>query len=545
MTMTSIQRESMEFDVLIIGAGPAGLSAAIRLAQLGKAQNTELSICVIEKAATIGAHTLSGAVLEPRALNELIPDWKNKETPIKTSVKKDLFYYLTQHKAVALPKISALNNHGNYIISLGELCQWLAYEAESLGVNIFPGFSAADVLYDDNHVIGVQTKDLGLDAQGNPTDRFQAGINLRAKQTLFAEGCRGSLTESIIKRFNLRKNCDPQTYGIGLKELWEIPEEKHQAGTVIHTVGWPLDRKTYGGAFLYHLNRNKVAVGFVMGLDYKNPYLNPFKISQQFKTHPLIRHILEGGRCLSYGARALNEGGLQSIPKLNFPGGLLIGCAAGFLNIGKIKGNHTAMKSGMIAAETIFIHLNQLNTELSDYTRNIKDSWIYDDLKKVRNIRPAFRRGLWFGLLYSAVDQILFRGKAPWTFHTKKSDHESLSPASQFQPIHYPKPDGTITFDCLTLLSLSGTQHNEKQPSHLQLKDPSIPIDYNLERYDAPEQRYCPANVYEIITIDNCKKLQINFSNCLHCKTCDIKDPKQNIVWTVPEGGNGPNYQDM
>lgn len=540
-----MQRESMEFDVLIVGAGPAGLSAAIRLAQFNQELQTPLNICLIEKSATIGAHILSGAVLEPRALKELFPNWKALGAPLNTPVKKDEFYFLTQSKSFRLPKIKSLNNHGNYIISLGELCQWLAQQAESLGVNIFPGFPAEKVLYENNKVIGVQTKDQGLDKNGNPSDRFQAGINLLAKQTLFAEGCRGYLSEELIKRYELRKHCHPQTYGIGLKELWEIPEPQHQNGLVLHTTGWPLDRKTYGGSFLYHFATNKVAVGFVIGLDYKNPYLDPFKIFQTFKTHPAIKKTFEGGTCIGYGARALNEGGFQSIPKLTFPGGLLIGDSAGFLNVGKIKGNHNAMKSGIIAAETIFKNLTQLDTELSDFTNAIKSSWIYPDLKTVRNIRPAFRKGLFFGLAYSAFDQIFLRGRAPWTFHTKKPDNESLNNANQYKPITYPKPDGKITFDRLTLLALSGTRHNENQPCHLILKNKEIPIDYNLREFDAPEQRYCPARVYEIVTIDNTTQLQINFANCLHCKTCDIKDPKQNIVWTPPEGGDGPNYQEM
>ncbi|MCB1827895.1 MAG: NAD(P)/FAD-dependent oxidoreductase, partial [Coxiellaceae bacterium] len=434
----------MEFDILIVGAGPAGLSAAIRLAQLNQEKQNNLSICVIDKAASIGAHILSGAVLEPRALNELIPNWQEKNALLNTPVNKDYFYHLSKTGQTRLPKIKSLKNHGNYIISLGQFCQWLAQEAESLGVNIFPGFPAEKILYENDRVIGVQTKDQGMDKNGQHTDRFQPGIHLLAKQTLFAEGCRGSLSELLIEHYQLRANADPQTYGIGLKELWEIPEEQHQTGSVLHTVGWPLHNDTYGGSFVYQFDNNKVAIGFVVGLDYKNPYLDPFKTFQQFKTHPIIRKILEGGTCIGYGARALNEGGFQSIPKLTFPGGLLIGCSAGFLNVGKIKGIHNAMKSGMLAAETIFKSLDALNSELSGFENTIKTSWIYRDLKAVRNIRPAFHKGLWKGLAYTAFDQYIFRGKAPWTLHNKQKDNETLIPARKALRINYPKPDGKL-----------------------------------------------------------------------------------------------------
>jgi len=556
-----MKRESMKFDVLIIGAGPAGLSAAIRLAQLNQAnhsnrlnqqQEKKLSICVLEKGASVGAHILSGAVLEPRALDELIPDWQAKKAPLNTPVTKDHFYFLSQNKSWRLPTPSTMKNHNNYIISLGEFCQWLAAEAEALGVSIFPGFAASEILYDENKkVIGVQTGDMGLDKSGKPTQRFQAGMHLLATHTLFAEGCRGSLTEKLIAQFNLRKNADPQTYGIGLKEIWKIKPDKHQLGHVIHTLGWPLDSKTYGGSFIYHQENHHVAIGFVIGLDYQNPYLDPFEEFQRFKTHPFVRELLEGGECIHYGARALNEGGLQSIPRLSFPGGMLVGCAAGFLNVGKIKGIHTAMKSGMLAAEAIFEGHTQTKikdnaSQYSDpYLEKIQNSWIYKELKHVRNLRPGFKKGLFLGLVNAGLEEYIFRGKSPWTLHQKTADHKSLKTAAQSQIIHYPKPDGEITFDRLKQVSLSNTQHNENQVCHLQLKNQTIPIDYNLKIYDAPEQRYCPAGVYEIVTIDGKQQLQINASNCVHCKTCDIKDPTQNIVWITPEGGDGPNYSGM
>ncbi|ABX77590.1 electron transfer flavoprotein-ubiquinone oxidoreductase [Coxiella burnetii] len=538
----TFQRESLEFDVLIVGAGPAGLSAAIRLAQ----ENRSLSIAVLEKGASVGAHILSGAILEPRALNELIPDWSKRNAPVHVAVQEDQFYLLTAKKSFRLPTPITMRNSGNYIISLGRFCQWLGEQAESFGVNVFPGFAAAKVLFDPNGaVIGVQTGDMGLDKEGRPTDSYQPGLNLYAKQTLFAEGCRGSLTEELIRHFNLRKNSDPQTYGIGIKELWKISPEKYKKGLVVHTVGWPLDSKTYGGSFVYHYENNLLAIGLVVGLDYQNPYLDPFKEFQRFKTHPLIRHLLEDGECIGYGARALNEGGFQSIPTLTFPGGMLIGCSAGFLNVGKIKGSHTAMKSGMLAAETL-LQTKTLEPaqELKNYSTALKRSWVYKELNRVRNLRPAFRKGLWAGLLYSAFDQFILRGKAPWIFH-HQPDYRALKPAKICRKIAYSKPDGKLTFDKLTQVYLTGTQHRENEPCHLWVKNQKVETDITIPVYAAPEQRYCPANVYEIIEKNGNPCLHINASNCIHCKTCDIKDPSQNIRWVVPEGGDGPNYSNL
>ncbi len=539
-----MQREKMEYDIVIVGAGPAGLSAAIRLKQLHPATR----ICIVEKGAEVGAHILSGAVLEPRALNELLPDWQTRGAPLNVEAQHDQFLYLTQSKTWRLPTPKPMQNQGNYIISLGNLCRWLAREAEALGVEIYPGFAAAEVLFNAaGQVTGIATTPAGLDKNHQPTERFQAGVELLAKQTLFAEGCRGSLTKYLIKHFNLAHDCDPQTYGMGIKELWEIDPKQHKPGTVIHTIGWPLDPKTYGGTFLYHLENNQVAVGMVIGLDYTNPYLNPFEELQRFKQHPTIKPVFTGGRRIAYGARALNEGGFQSIPKLSFPGGLLIGDAAGFLNVPKIKGTHTAMKSGMVAAETLFQALqnNTLAGELTAYQENIKQSWIWEELYTVRNIRPAFQKGLWPGLIYSAIDTYLLRGHAPWTFKNH-ADYTTLKKAAQCQKIDYPKPDNIISFDKLSSVYLANVQHAEHQPCHLQLKDRTLPITVNLADYAAPETRYCPAAVYEILTDSNHKPyLQINAQNCIHCKTCDIKDPRQNINWVAPEGGGGPNYPNM
>ncbi len=543
----------MEYDVVIVGAGPSGLAAAIRLKQLTQQHQHEISVCVIEKGSEVGAHILSGAVLEPRALHELIPDWKDKGAPLNTAVTREQFMFLREKGSTSLPVFllpPAMHNAGNYIISLGNLCRWLAEQAETLGVEIFPGFTAAEVLFDEQGAVkGVATGDMGVDKEGKQTDAFEPGIELYAKYTFLAEGCRGSLGKQIIERFNLRDGAQPQTYGIGIKELWEIDPSKHEQGLALHTAGWPLDRHTYGGSFLYHLEDNQVAVGFVVGLDYENPWLSPFNEFQRFKIHPQIRPIFEGGRRIAYGARALNEGGLQSLPKLTFPGGVLVGCEAGTLNMPKIKGTHTAMKSGMLAAEAAFNALQNSSAggdELSAYTDAFNNSWVYEELKKARNVRPAFKWGLWGGTLYTGLDQTLLRGNAPWTIKHAHADHETLKPVADCRKIEYPAPDGKITFDRSSSVFVSNTNHEENQPCHLTLKDKSVPITVNLKLYEAPEQRYCPAGVYEIIEDENSNPvLQINAQNCVHCKTCDIKDPTQNIIWVTPRGGDGPNYPNM
>lgn len=540
--MSDSSDDIMPFDVAIVGAGPSGLSAAIRLKQLAKQSGRDISVCILEKGSEVGAHILSGAVLEPRALNELIPDWKEKSAPLNTPVREDRFIYLSKTKSLRLPTPPSMHNHGNYIISLGNFCRWLAQQAQELGVDIFTGFAAAEILFDQNRIIGVKTGAMGIDKHGNKTAQYQPGVRITAKHTLFAEGCRGSLSKQLMEKFGLRDGRDPQTYGIGIKELWRVKPEQHKPGLALHSIGWPLDPKTYGGSFLYHLDDHQVAVGFVVGLDYQNPYLSPFEEFQRFKTHPAIRGTFDGAQRLSYGARAINEGGYQSIPKLSMPGGLLIGCAAGFLNVPKIKGTHTAMKSGMLAAEALFAHWDDV--EITDYEKNLRASWVGRELFDVRNIRPSFRWGLWLGLIYSAIDTYIFRGRAPWTMR-HHADHLSLKTKDRVQPIEYPKPDGVLTFDRLSSVFISNTNHAEDQPCHLQLKDPDRAIRVNYDLYASPETYYCPAAVYEIETRDGQKSLRINAQNCVHCKTCDIKDPTQNINWVTPQGGDGPNYPNM
>ena len=541
------ERESMEFDVVIVGAGPSGLATAIRLKQLAIEADCEINICIVEKGSEVGAHILSGAVLEPRALDELIPDWQERGAPLNTRATQDSFIYLTENSAHSLPTPLQMKNHGNYIVSLGNFCRWLATHAEELGVEIYPGFAAAEVLYDGNdRVIGIATGDMGIDKNGNPTETHAPGVELHASYTLFGEGCRGSLTKTLIQKFNLDVGSDPQTFGIGIKELWEVSADKHNRGSITHTVGWPLDNHTYGGSFIYHLEENQVALGFVIGLDYQNTYLSPFDEFQRFKSHPSVRPILEDGRRISYGARALVEGGIQSLPKLFFPGGALIGDAAGFLNVPKIKGTHTAMKSGMIAAEAVFSALTAepMPLEIGTYAELLKQSWLWSELKTVRNIRPSFRWGLWGGIAYSAIDTYLLRGKAPWTLRNH-ADHTRLHKVTQSKKINYPKPDGKITFDKLSSVFLSNTNHEENQPTHLILKDENVPMAITHPDYDGPEARFCPSGVYEYVENQGKTRLQINAQNCIHCKTCDIKDPTQNIDWTVPEGGGGPNYPNM
>lgn len=535
----------MDVDILIIGAGPAGLAASIRLQQLAKDANQSLKICVIEKGSEVGAHTLSGAVFEPRALNELLPEWPTLNAPLSTSVTHDEFVYLTKTGKFALPLPTQLHNQGNYIISLGQFCRWLAKQAEQMGVEIYPGFAASEVLFSENGtVIGIKTGEFGRDKQGLPKDEYQPGMAIYAKYTLFAEGCRGSLSERLMERFQLREQVDSQTYGLGIKEIWEIDPSLHQAGHVMHSVGWPLDQTTYGGGFVYHYEQNYLSIGMVVGLDYQNPHLSPFEEFQRFKTHPKIMPLLKGGRRVSYGARALNEGGWQSIPKLTFPGGALIGCSAGFVNIAKIKGNHTAMKSGMIAAEAVFEALNNHEITPINYETKLRHSWVMEELYQVRNIRPGFSYGRWFGLFNAALELFIFKGKMPWTLHHHQKDHEALLRAKDCQPIPYPKPDGVITFDRLSSVYLANIAHEENQPVHLTLRQPEQAL-YNWEEYHSPEQYYCPANVYEILHKEGKPQLQINAGNCIHCKTCDIKDPTQNIRWIPPEGGSGPNYPQM
>ncbi|WUR11188.1 electron transfer flavoprotein-ubiquinone oxidoreductase [[Empedobacter] haloabium] len=545
-------REAMEYDVVIVGGGPAGLSAAIRIKQLAQEKGQEISVVVLEKGGELGAHILSGAVMDPRALTELIPNWKELGAPLNTAVTEDRVLFLTETKAYKTPNFmipKCLENHGNYVISLGNVVRWLGQQAESLGVEIFPGFPAAEILYnEDGSVKGVATGNMGVKRDGEPGPDFQLGMELHGKYTLFAEGSRGHLGKQLMAKYDLNKGKDPQAYGIGIKELWEIDPAKHQPGLVIHTSGWPLAHDTYGGSFLYHMENNQVVVGYVVGLNYQNPYLSPYEEFQRYKTHPEIRKFFEGGKRISYGARAITAGGLQSLPKLVFPGGALIGCDAGFLNMSRIKGSHAAIKSGMLAAEALVAALgeNRQFDELTAYPVAFEQSWLHEELHVARNVKQYLNKGLIYGSIMTGIDQIVFRGKAPWTLHHSEPDHACLKPAANYKPIVYPKPDGKLTFDKLSSVFISNTNHAEDQPVHLTLKNPSVPVDVNLAKYAGPEQRYCPAGVYEFVKNDDgAERLQINAQNCVHCKTCDIKDPTQNIVWVTPEGGGGPNYPNM
>jgi electron-transferring-flavoprotein dehydrogenase len=538
-------RESMQYDLVVVGAGPAGLAAAIR----AKQRSPDTSVCVLEKGSEVGAHILSGAVMDPRALGELFPDWRQKGAPLDAPVTRDRFLFLSEKSFIETPAWllpGCFRNHGNYVVSLGNVCRWLAQQAEGLGVEIFPGFAAAEILYRDEKVVGVATGDLGVNRKGEKTDAYQEGMELHGKYTLFAEGCRGHLGKQLEAKYRLRDGADPQVYGIGLKELWEVKAERHEPGLVVHTAGWPLAGDTYGGSFLYHMANRQVAVGFVVGLAYENPYLSPYEEFQRFKTHPEIRRFFEQGKRISYGARAIAAGGLQSLPKLVFPGGALIGDDAGFLNASRIKGSHGAIKSGMLAAEAVVeaLEAGRTGDSLDAYPAAFRQSWLHEELYRARNFKPWMSKGLYTGTLMVGIDQVLFRGRAPWTLHHAHADHETLKRKTEATPIAYPKADGVLTFDRLSSVFISNTNHNEDQPAHLRLKDPSLAV-RNFVDYAGPEQRYCPAGVYEFVDTDTTPRLQINAQNCVHCKTCDIKDPRQNIVWVAPEGGGGPNYPNM
>ncbi|MCC5852438.1 MAG: electron transfer flavoprotein-ubiquinone oxidoreductase [Alkalimonas sp.] len=549
-----MQRESMEFDVVIVGAGPAGLSAAIRLMQQAQQAQQELMVCVVEKGSEVGAHILSGAVFEPRALQELLPDWQQLGAPLNTPVVHDDIYLLqSESQAKKLPAFAVpktMHNSGNYIVSMGNVCRWLAEQAEQLGVEIFPGFPASELIVEEGVVKGIITGDMGLDVDGNPKDSFEPGMELRAKYTIFAEGCRGHLGKQLLAQFELEKDRSPQHYAIGFKEIWDVDASKHHPGLVVHSAGWPLDTDTSGGGYLYHAENQQILVGLIVDLNYSNPHLSPFEEFQRFKQHPVMKQYLEGGKRVSYGARAIAKGGLNSLPKMSFPGGLLAGCEAGTLNFAKIKGNHTAMKSGMLAAETIFEALqggDEGGKDLSSHQQRFEQSWLYEELYRSRNFGPAMHKfGTFWGGAYNTIEQNWFGGKLPWTLKDDSLDHAQLKEASACSPIPYPKPDNVLSFDRLSSVYLSNTNHEEKQPCHLKLKDASIPIHQNLPRYGEPAQRYCPAGVYEVIEeAEGEARFQINAQNCIHCKTCDIKDPAQNITWVTPEGPGGPNYPNM